>query len=858
LAGVTQVRFFNGQLLATGTAQTAGHNVNASSDGLTWTPVLVSSNKGESVFWDGITYWVGADNGLFKSSDSQTWTQSPGLLDTGKVYGFVRGPAPVSGDGGGPPIIPSYVGTPGLIPVRDMGASPGPNFAGTLFATGDTAAKFQGGTWSTVTTPWDNQSSSMDCGVWAGPPINKYFIGGWADNLSAVPVLMSSSDGVTWTSLATPMDGSSANSYVETVIWNGSLLVAVGGGASSSAPSLITSTDGVTWTGRTTPFSWSGCYDVAWNGSKFMAVGVDISNNGAAATSTDGITWTAITTIPWNPSIGLYSVAWHPSSQLWIIVGPVTSQCLTSPDGVTWTVRTMPLNGGVFVRSGNGIAVIVGGTSMPNAPIATSPDGITWTARTIPSAPSVGGQYPYWDGATWWVGVYNGPGTNLLSSSDNGVTWDERTSPNSGTTTISGIFSQGTPQPPVAIPPPSSSISFVSYSATNATSVTSTVQFSAPSNLSAGNVLVAIIGGRIGQTMVPPTGWTTVGNSSDNTTWLFTKVVGSGEPSTYTFTGNQWQAGVILQYAGTLGLDGAPAFSFFNVGASPTAGAVTSTVTGDLWVTAFYTADGAVVTLPGGFTQRASSVSTGNDGIFAFDKPIASIGSTGTLTTGVTPDDVGTTVSLLLQPGTPPGPPTPPAFVSASTVDESSLTGASQVTVPAPSGLVAGNTLIAVVVAENTTIPTPGGWTYMANISGFYSFMHTVASSGEPSSYTFPFAATASGWAGTILQYSGVAGINGMTQNSWATVSSATVSSPVSQWDAEVCLAVYYGGGSAYGTPSGFTQRVQGTGTATRMAAYDVPVPTIGSMGGDPTTGAVTVTLTPATYGFGVCMLLHP
>jgi len=56
----------------------------------------------------------------------------------------------------------------------------------------------------------------------------------------------------------------------------------------------------------------------------------------------------------------------------------------SSPDGITWTTRTIPTAGYCGVAYGGGMFVAVandGGTVA-----ASSPDGITWTTRTIPAA----------------------------------------------------------------------------------------------------------------------------------------------------------------------------------------------------------------------------------------------------------------------------------------------------------------------------------------------------------------------------------------------------------------------------------------------------------------------------------------
>jgi hypothetical protein len=58
------------------------------------------------------------------------------------------------------------------------------------------------------------------------------------------------------------------------------------------------------------------------------------------------------------------------------------TQIMTSPDGITWTTRTIPTFSDITdIAYGAGNWVLVGRNST-NAAIATSADGITWTART--------------------------------------------------------------------------------------------------------------------------------------------------------------------------------------------------------------------------------------------------------------------------------------------------------------------------------------------------------------------------------------------------------------------------------------------------------------------------------------------
>ena len=150
---------------------------------------------------------------------------------------------------------------------------------------------------------------------------------------------------------------------------------------------------------------------VAYGNSVYVAVSGTSSN--IAATSTDGITWTK-RTLPfvanWN------SVCYGATSALFVAVcSDVTTTggtaigsrfCATSPDGITWTRRAIPLpsvlaqnwtsvatNGTSFVAVGSladGTATTVG---------AYSADGITWSASTMTSA--------IWRSVTYGAGAAN-------------------------------------------------------------------------------------------------------------------------------------------------------------------------------------------------------------------------------------------------------------------------------------------------------------------------------------------------------------------------------------------------------------------------------------------------------------------
>jgi hypothetical protein len=101
-------------------------------------------------------------------------------------------------------------------------------------------------------------------------------------------------DGIHWSNSAsgTALINNTSASQIGKVVWNGSLWVAVGNGASYT---IIYSSDGINWTGvanSSTIFDSSGgAFDLAWNGTLWVATGSNSSGN-LVAISYNGITWT--------------------------------------------------------------------------------------------------------------------------------------------------------------------------------------------------------------------------------------------------------------------------------------------------------------------------------------------------------------------------------------------------------------------------------------------------------------------------------------------------------------------------------------------------------------------------------------
>jgi hypothetical protein len=205
-------------------------------------------------------------------------------------------------------------------------------------------------------------------------------------------------------------------------------------------PSLSGRASGA-WSSITTPIdaSWK---DVVWSQDLglFVMVGGGLTTN--AMTSPDGVTWTARTTVN-GASTSWNSVTYSPELKLFVACGNSGSNAnniMTSPDGITWTARNTSgadnLTGIVWAAE-LGLFVIAG-TSC----IYTSPDSVTWTSRTIAlsswsdiawspelnlfvvcSSSSNGQIATSPDGITWTLRLNLGALLSTFGMSPNSITW---------------------------------------------------------------------------------------------------------------------------------------------------------------------------------------------------------------------------------------------------------------------------------------------------------------------------------------------------------------------------------------------------------------------------------------------------
>ena len=164
--------------------------------------------------------------------------------------------------------------------------------------------------------------------------------------------------------------------------YGGGILVTCGRTALAS-----TSSDGgATWVSRTLPTLGAGTYvSVHYGNAIFLALG----SQGQTATSSNGVSWTAQGTIP--GSITNWASMAYGNGRFVAIAGGQGGSAnrnvaYTIDNGVTWYLSPngMPASA-VWTRIRYGAGLFFATAEGTNQ-CATSPDGITWTLRTLPSS----------------------------------------------------------------------------------------------------------------------------------------------------------------------------------------------------------------------------------------------------------------------------------------------------------------------------------------------------------------------------------------------------------------------------------------------------------------------------------------
>lgn len=283
------VAYGNGKFVAVGYSRI----VLTSTDGVSWTSQTAPDsnyNQANSVTWDGSQFVLVGDSAnlashapvIATSPDGVTWTRRNWTQDSETQL------ADVAASGS----TLTAVGANGaVITSADAGASwssetlPAAAFITQLHGVagngsvriivgkgsgGGVILANSGSGWTQVGSAWAN-FAPRDV-IWTGSMF--VAVGGDSYNYGANAVVLTSSDGSSWTRVALPVAGAPAGYTLRDVTWTGSVLVAVGDNGGTGRV-VTTSTDGSTWTQahQSTTAGNSALESVAAGAGKVVAVG---------------------------------------------------------------------------------------------------------------------------------------------------------------------------------------------------------------------------------------------------------------------------------------------------------------------------------------------------------------------------------------------------------------------------------------------------------------------------------------------------------------------------------------------------------------------------------------------------------
>lgn len=281
-----------------------------------------------------------------------------------------------------------------------------------------------------------NLDQALEWGIAANWPIGTA-VGGWShtaeglafdaseriwmlvgDKAGNVPEAQISYDGTTWTTV-TPPAGLAADCTALAANGSGVFVAACDDGTLRRTADL-----GASWTLPAPGFT--GTPNVAlWNSVLGLFV---FAYQREVAISADGAGWTYDAT--GLPASFAGKPVWggaHNAAGLTVLTATAHDKCATSPDGTTWTERSMPVSGDWHsvcwhAQASKFFAVDM---NVATGRMASSPDGITWTTLTPTTCP-VSEAFEEIQSTGNLLVVHSTPGAgsgHILVSDDDGVTF---------------------------------------------------------------------------------------------------------------------------------------------------------------------------------------------------------------------------------------------------------------------------------------------------------------------------------------------------------------------------------------------------------------------------------------------------
>lgn len=414
-----------------------------SPDAVTWTS---RSNRGfdiDELFSSGTTAWLtGWYGGIEYSTDGGlTWNeaQTPGATrwSTQKMAQAADGTLLCTAT------AMDESGTPDALLV----STDGTQWSRTTVNAGNTAvagaSAIASGHGKFVTTEWGNISRRCDSlfpgNAAPAPSFLSAPATGSARSLTGFDATATDADGGTLTyawdfgSNVTVQDGAGiALSFDFGGTYPYTLRVSDGrGGIGTLAGSITVSDPARTYTLRTSGTTKT-FQAIASSGSLLVAAG---GNTAIIRTSPDGVTWTSRSISEFATNITFYDAAWDGSK--FVLVGDdynfsITpngwvSVIYTSADGVTWTRRHLGTTAGTTLY---GVAASTGGVLVAtgqNGTVLRSTDGVSWSPVTGFGTSTLRGIAR--NGSTFVMTGYApaGSGTGKIWTSSDGLTWTETT-----------------------------------------------------------------------------------------------------------------------------------------------------------------------------------------------------------------------------------------------------------------------------------------------------------------------------------------------------------------------------------------------------------------------------------------------